>query len=156
MKTVILTVLLAACSGIAGELIKDVDGWQEAKLGMSQPVITEAYKGQVKPKPSYSTKQWQFLELLEPVMIADNRFTVVFRFDERSKELDTVTLSPVDFKTNPEVLLGQMLALLIEKYGLLRLRKRTKRAAPTIVSTRGCTLLPFLNSYFGILGKSKD
>jgi hypothetical protein len=117
MKTT-FAALLATFSTIASGQLKDVDGWQSAKWGMSQSAVTEAYHGQVKSRPT-GFKQYPlpFLDLQEPMVIADTPFLVTFRFDAESKGLDCVSLSPRNLNATPEVLVQELLRLLTEKYG---------------------------------------
>jgi hypothetical protein len=133
-------ILVFCCLGATAQTPpKDVNGWRDAKWGMTEEQLKEAFKSEVTlvPEPSVNGDLHSFFAI--PVYeIAGTKFKVVFSLDNDTKTLKAVTMRPTNASDAfyPQALFKRLEALLTEKYGspTRRTRPEDKQDTPSMTS----------------------
>lgn len=127
-KTALLLVALltaALVCGLAHANPKDVNGWRQAKWGMTEKEIMDAFKGEVKQLPgkkTYGRKgkiDYYSTLCIEDLSIGTEKYKAVFMMGNESNRLERILITPVVDKAKKNRLYYLAIKqLLIEKYGI--------------------------------------
>jgi len=97
---------------------KDVNGWQEAKWGMTEDEVLEAFKGEAIRLDKIVAYQASYASIgIINYDISGDKYLVHFIFDENKKNLQRIAITP-EATTILDFHFRRLEQLLTEKYGI--------------------------------------
>lgn len=122
MKTKGIAILILITSiFIAGNVlgqIKDVEGWRQARWGMTETQILEAFKGEAIRLDKIDKYYNHYASVgINNINISGKLFNVRFLMDDYSKVLIKINITPVDKRGASISDFDDLKKRLIEKYG---------------------------------------
>lgn len=114
----LITFFVIIVPTLAHSQIKDVEGWDKARWGMTEDQILQTFKGRLNKLPKTKKSGYTYVNLqINDFVVEGIKCAVSFKMDTKSKLLKMVSIEPMKKKDNTPANFNLLKEMLTKKYG---------------------------------------